>query len=119
MPLILTKTADFNDDFNFIFGENFNSNCENLSKIMRMIGWRWADAVNGYPSPTEIKNTIYRLYKDLIFDFENSSIDRLSEFRGCFIISTGGFTMELYYDLKAREIQGLNLKFDIWGHEPV
>ena len=117
MNMIFVKTADFNEMYEDIFGETFESNCVNLSKCMRVLGWKWAVAEFLYPTPEEVRNAIYKLYEDLINDFMNAPIQRLVLFNGQYEIATGGLHMTLYYDLKKREITGIDLKFNIWEHE--
>jgi hypothetical protein len=114
--MIFTKTESFNEMYDEIFGESFNKNCTLLSKHMRMIGWKWTDAKNDYPNPDEVKRAVIRLYHELIRTFEEFPISKLEEFNGRLSISTGGFTMALYYDLRKREIDGIDLAFDIWGY---
>jgi hypothetical protein len=117
MNMIFVKTADFNEMYEDIFGATFESNCTNLSKCMRVLGWKWADAEFLYPTPEEVKKAIIELYEYLINDFMNAPIQRLAFWKGQYEIATGGLHMTLYYDLEKREITGIDLKFNIWEHE--
>ena len=117
MNMIFVKTANFNEMYEDIFGATFESNCMNLSKCMRMLGWKWADAEFLYPTPEEVKRAIIEMYERLIIEFANASIQCLVLNKDSFEIATGGFHMTLYYNLEKREITGIDLKFDIWEHE--
>jgi hypothetical protein len=100
-----------------LFGSTFESNCEKLSKCMRILGWEWADAEFIYPTPEEIQSAIHNLYEVLINEFMNASIQCLVLNKDRYEITSGGLHMTLYYDLEKREITGIDLKFNIWEHE--
>ena len=118
MPAIFWKAPEFDEAYNEIFNpEDFAANCENLSRIMRMIGWKWTFAKNEYPTAEEIMNSIRQHYEILIESFENSTYEELANGDGTFIVSTGGYTLTLYYNLKKRNIHDLTLSFDVWGFE--
>ena len=117
MNMIFVKTDNFNEMYEELFGSTFESNCVNLSKCMRMLGWKWADAEFIYPTPEEVRNAIYKLYELLIYEFTNASIQCLVLNKDHFEIASGGLYMTLYYNLEKREITGIDLKFDIWEHE--
>jgi hypothetical protein len=117
MNMIFVKTADFNEMYEDIFGATFESNCTNLSKCMRVLGWKWADAEFLYPTPEEVKKAIIEMYERLIIEFANASIQCLVLNKDSFEIATGGFHMTLYYNIERREITGIDLKFNIWEYE--
>ena len=117
MNMIFVKTDDFNEMYEEIFGHTFERNCENLSKCMWLLGWKWTNAKFIYPTPEEVQNAIYELYEYLINGFTNASVQRLVLLNGQYGIATGGLHMTLYYDLEKREINGIDLKFNIWEYE--
>ena len=117
MNMIFVKTAEFNEMYEDIFGATFESNCTNLSKCMRVLGWKWADAEFLYPTPEEVKRAIIEMYEQLIIEFANASIQCLMLNKDSFEIATGGFHMTLYYNIERREITGIDLKFNIWEYE--
>ena len=117
MNMIFVKTDRFNEEYEEIFGSTFENNCVNLSKCMRLLGWKWTDAEFIYPTPEEVKNAIYELYELLIHEFTNASIQCLVLNKGRYEVATGGFHMTLYYDLEKHEITGIDLKFNIWEHK--
>jgi hypothetical protein len=117
MNIIFYKNEDFVQDCHDIFClENLSQRAENISKIMRMIGWKWANAKNGYPTAEEIIVMIHNLYEDLIMSFGNVSFEEISS-NYQFSISSGGFTLTLYYDFQKRELTGLEIIFDVWDAE--
>ena len=111
------KTEMYNEMHEELFCENFDEKCKNLSQCMRILGWQWADAINGYPSPTEVASTIIHMHKSIFEHFSNASYECLRMNGGQFTIKSGGFEMNLYYNLERLELNGIDLKFDIWEHK--
>lgn len=123
--MMITKSEQFNESYNELFGApNFEFNCENISKIMRMVGWKWADAKHLYPTSSEVAAAIYRLYHQLMDDFSASTAlystaNSVDNNGGSFEIATGGFVMTVGYTPfnGGRQLNWIELKFDVWGFE--
>lgn len=118
--MIIVKSEQFNESYNELFGApNFEFNCENISKIMRMVGWKWADAKHLYPTSSEVAAAIHRLYRQVMDDLNASTENVVDNNGGCFEIATGGFVMTVGYTPfnGGRQLNWIELKFDVWGFD--